>query len=47
MILKTKHVPKGYHYIFVKYVRNPKTGKIYFASAYGKKAFRILVKNKI
>jgi hypothetical protein len=33
------------HYIFRKYIRNPKTGEIIYASAYGKKAFKIWVKD--
>lgn len=33
------------HYIFRKYIRNPKTGKIIYASSYGKKAFKIWVKD--
>jgi hypothetical protein len=39
-----KAARKG-HYIFRKYRRNPKTGKIVYASAYGKKAFKIWVKD--
>lgn len=42
-----KEAPEGYQYMFVKYVHDHKTGKIRYASAYGKKAFRILVKIKI
>lgn len=42
-----KEAPDGYHYIFVKCVRDRRTGKIRYASAYGKKAFKILVKTKI
>jgi hypothetical protein len=35
--------PEGYMYIFVKYV-TLKDGRKIFASQYGKRAFRILVK---
>lgn len=38
--------PEGYYYIFVKYVRDPRTGKIRYASAYGKNAFRLKIKKK-
>ncbi len=31
------------HYIFRKYFRHPKTGRIIYASWYGKKAFKIWV----
>ena len=34
---------KGY-YIFRPYKKDPKTGKIIYASTYGKKAFKIWVK---
>lgn len=30
--------------IFVKSYKHPKTGKIMYASEYGKKAFRLLIK---
>ena len=33
------------HYIFRKYIRNAKTGEIICASKYGKKAFKIWVKD--
>lgn len=33
------------HYIFVKWYKHPKSGKIINASDYGKKAFRIWVEN--
>ena len=39
-----KEKEKG-HCIFRKYIRNPKTDKIIYASAYGKKAFKIWVKD--
>ena len=39
-----KKKEQGY-YIFRKYRRDPKTGKIIYASAYGKKAFKIWVKD--
>lgn len=42
--MKNKKKEKG-HYIFRKYIRNPKTGKIIYASDYGKKAFKIWVKD--
>lgn len=37
--------PEGYHYIFVTYVKDTKTGEVRYAKNYGKRAFRILVKN--
>lgn len=43
-IMNDKKKEKG-HYIFRKYVRNPKTGEIIYASSYGKKAFKIWVKD--
>lgn len=42
--MNVKKKEKG-HYIFRKYVRNHKTGEIIYASAYGKKAFKIWVKD--
>lgn len=42
---KYKPSPQGCHYKFVKYVRDPRTGIIRFAKDYGKKAFRLIVKN--
>lgn len=33
------------HYIFRKSRRNPKTGKIEYASTYGKKAFKMWIKD--
>ena len=37
--------PENGHYIFVKYYRNVKTGKIMYASAYGKKAFKLWIRD--
>ena len=34
---------KNGNYIFVKWFKHPKTGKILYASNYGKKAFKILL----
>lgn len=42
--MNDKKKEKG-HYIFRKYVRNHKTGEIIYASSYGKKAFKIWVKD--
>ena len=44
MTKKEKSKEKG-HYIFRKNVRNPKTGKLIYASNYGKKAFKIWIKD--
>lgn len=44
-MVKYQPAPIGYHYVFVKYVKNPKTGVIRFAKDYGKKAFRLIIKN--
>lgn len=37
-------IPEGYHYIFVACI-TLKNGRKIFASSYGKRAFRILVKD--
>lgn len=37
--------PAGMHYIYVRCYRNKRTGKMMYASAYGLKAFRFLVKD--
>lgn len=36
---------EGYHWIARKWFRHPKTGRIIYASAYGKKCFWFRVKN--
>ena len=42
VIMKNKKKQKGY-YIFRSSRRDPKTGKIIYASSYGKKAFKIWI----
>lgn len=42
---KYNPAPEGYHYVFVTHITDPKTGKTRYARDYGKKAFRILVKD--
>lgn len=41
---KFEPAPEEYHYIFFKYITTPK-GVTLYAEHYGKKAFRILVKD--
>lgn len=42
--VKKEKTGKG-HYIFRKSFRHPKTGKILYAEDYGKKAFKIWIKD--
>jgi len=37
--------PDGYHYQFVAWITDRRTGKRIYASWYGKRAFPILVRN--
>jgi len=39
-----EHAPDGYHYIYVAFI-TLRTGKRIYARNYGKRAFRILVKD--
>lgn len=43
--MKNKQAKEKGHYIFRPYFRHPKTGKIIYARTYGKKVFKIWIKD--
>ncbi len=44
MVKHKEDPPKGYRYVFCRYRKDPKTGKVLDARVYGYKAWRLLVK---